>query len=181
MACSQILAGISNDCAPSLGGVKIVYIANYADVASTSINAGSKISAITMETGKKFYAYEFRRNTANMTSTLNIDAANGNSVSTDVVLQFLKQDTQKRIEMAALSIGELAVMVKDGNDKYWYLGHDFPVQASAGSAETGTAFTDGNKYNITLNDISLSFPYEIKVAPESESDTDYVDLDEIIA
>ena len=32
MACTQILAGITLDCASSVGGIKEVYIANYDDV-----------------------------------------------------------------------------------------------------------------------------------------------------
>lgn len=160
MACLQTLNGISLDCAASLGGVKMVYIANYDDVASTTITDGA-ISAITMTGAQGFHKYSFRRNTASMTSTLNVDATNGNTVSTDVVLSFLKQDTAKRIEIAALSIGDLVVMVEDANGKIWYLGKDLPVTASAGGAETGTTFTDGNRYTITLQDNSLSYPYEV--------------------
>jgi len=160
MACSQTLNGITLDCSPSLGGIKMVYIANYDDVAGTTITDDA-ISAISMSGTAKFHKYNFRRNTASMTSTLNVDATNGNTVSTDVVLSFLKQETAKRIEIAALSIGELVVVVEDANGKLWYLGKDLPVTASAGGAETGTAFTDGNRYTITLQDNSLSYPYEV--------------------
>jgi len=179
MACIQTLNGIAVDCEPSMGGLKIVYIANYADVTDFEVTDG-QITNITMASGKTFKKYEFRRNTASMTSTLAVDAANGSSVSTDVVLSFLKQDTQKRIEISALSIGELIMLVTDANGRTWMLGKDMPVMASAGGAESGTAYTDGNKYTITLQDNSKDYPYEVKTLPATQGDTDYVNLDTIV-
>lgn len=179
MACTQILTGITVDCEPSMGGLKVVYIANYGDVESFEINEG-QITAITMASGKTFKEYGFRRNTANMTSTLSVDPANGTSVATDVALSFLKQDTPKRLEISALSIGELAMMVQDANGRYWFLGKDMPVMASAGGAESGTTYTDGNRYTITLQDNSKDYPYEIKTTPASEGDTDFVNIDSIV-
>lgn len=176
MNCTQILNGISVDCEPSMGGLKVVYIANYSDIEAVSISGGRVIS-ITMNGDAKFKTYSFRRNTASMTSTLAVDPANGSSVSTDVALSFLKQDTAKRLEISALSIGELAVIVQDANYRYWYLGKDMPVMASAGGAESGTAYTDGNRYTITLQDNSKDYPYELKVDPETDGDTDYVKID----
>ena len=179
MACTQTLNGIMVDCEPSMGGLRIVYIANYSDVTDFEINEG-QITAINMASGKTFKEYSFRRNTANMTSTLSVDPANGTSVATDVALSFLKQDTQKRLEISALSIGELVMMVQDANGRFWFLGKDMPVMASAGGAESGTAYTDGNRYTITLQDNSKDYPYEIKTAPATEGDTDYVNIDSIV-
>lgn len=178
MSCIQTLNGIQVDCEPSMGGLRVVYIANYADVASYEINDG-QITTITMADSKKFKTYAFRRNTANMTSTLAVDPTNGASVSTDVVLSFLKQDTQKRIEISALSIGELVMIVEDANGRFWFLGKDMPVMASAGGAESGTAYTDGNRYTITLQDNSKDYPFEVKTGPATSGDTQYVDIDSI--
>jgi hypothetical protein len=180
MSCVQILNGIQVDCEPSMGGLKVVYIANHTDVTDFTITDG-QITSITMAEDKKFKTYSFRRNTANMTSTLAVDATNGTSVSTDVVLSFLKQDTQKRIEISALSIGELVMIVQDANGRYWFLGKDMPVMASAGGAESGTAYTDGNRYTITLQDNSKDYPYEVKTSPATSGDTDFVDIDSIVS
>ena len=102
MACVQTLNGISVDCSTSMGGLKMVYIANYSDVTGTTIASG-EVTNIAMGSGAKFHKYYFRRNTASMTSTLNVDVTNGSTVSTEVVLSFLKQETAKRIEISALS------------------------------------------------------------------------------
>lgn len=161
MPCSVALSGLARDCATSMGGIVEAYIANYDDVTAKTVTDG-QVSAVTMATGKHFLRYTFRKGTGSMTSTLNVDAANGvNYVSTDLVLLFTRMETTKRIEMAALAVNELAVIVKDANGKYWYLGYDEPVTASAGDGQTGTARGDGNRYSITLQDTSASFPYEV--------------------
>lgn len=158
--CNVNIAGLCKDCDASRGGIVEVYAANYGDLTPT-ISAGT-ITAITVASGASVYKYEFRKGTGSMTSTLNIDEANGvNYISTELVLQFSKMETRKRIEMAALAVGELVFIVKDANGKFWYLGMDEAVTASAGSGQTGQAIGDGNFYTITLLDNANTWPYEV--------------------
>ena len=163
MACSQVLNGIAADCQTNVGGVREVYIANYSDVTAIEVDDSSNmIKTITMADTAKFKKYAFKKNTSSMTSTLNVDPANGvNFVQTDLALVFAKQETVKRMEIAKLSLGELRVIVLDANGKYWFLGQEEFVSATAGTAETGTNRTDGNRYSITLTDYSSSYPYEV--------------------
>ena len=166
--CNQTLAGISLDCTTSLGGIKTVYIANYGDVLQPSVTAEGEITTIQMrtpaegETAPKFKPYQFRKQTGSMTSTLNVDETAGiNYVSTELSLVFTKMETAKRIEMSALAVGQLAVIVKDSNNKYWYLGYNDYVSSSAGGANTGTAKGDQNAYTLTLRDESDTYPFEV--------------------
>lgn len=163
MACSQVLNGIAADCQTNVGGVREVYIANYSDVTTIELDDSSNmIKTITMADTAKFKKYAFKKNTSSMTSTLNVDPANGvNFVQTDLSLVFAKQETVKRMEIAKLSLGELRVIVLDANGKYWFLGQEEFVSATSGSAETGTNRTDGNRYSIVLSDYSSSYPYEV--------------------
>ena len=163
MACSQVLNGIAADCQTNVGGVREVYIANYSDVTAIEVDDSSNmIKTITKADTAKFKKYAFKKNTSSMTSTLNVDPANGvNFVQTDLSLVFAKQETVKRMEIAKLSLGELRIIVLDANGKYWFLGQEEFVSATAGTAETGVNRTDGNKYTITLTDYSSSYPYEV--------------------
>ena len=163
MSCSQVLNGIAADCQTNVGGVREVYIANYGDVTTIEVDDSSNmIKTITMADTEKFKKYAFKKNTSSMTSTLNVDPANGiNFVQTDLSLVFAKQETVKRMEIAKLSLGELRIIVLDANGKYWFLGQEEFVSATAGTAETGVNRTDGNKYTITLTDYSSSYPYEV--------------------
>ena len=161
MPCIQTLSGLAKDCAANMGGIVEVMIANFADVTGVTITDGV-VSAVTMATDAKFKKYSFAKNTGSLTSTYNIDAASGvKYVTSDLLLQFNRMETSKRVEITALSLGDLAVIVKDANGKYWYLGKDEPVNASAGDGQTGTARGDANRYTITLQDESLEMPYEV--------------------
>ena len=161
--CNQTLSGITLDCSHSLGGIKTAYIANYGDVESVIVDdASGTISGLTMASGATFQPYQFRKQTGSMTSTLTVDETAGvNYVSTELSLVFTKMETAKRIELSALSIGQLAVIVEDSNGTFWYLGKDDYVSATAGGAQTGTAKGDGNNYTLTLRDESDTYPYEI--------------------
>lgn len=177
MACTQTLNGIILDCETSVGGIKEVYIAHYEDVvgkltvASTiTVDSnpeaepqtldGDMITAI--DAAGKFKRYQFRKQTGSMTSTLNVDEVAGiNYVSTELSLVFTKMETKKRVEIAAMAVGQLAVIVKDGNNKFWFLGFDDYVSSTAGSGNTGTSKGDSNNYSITLKDESDSYPYEV--------------------
>lgn len=159
--CNQTLAGISLDCANNKGGIKEVYIANYGDVTAVTESEG-KVSEITMAASAKFKRYNFRKNTGSMTSTLNVDETTGiNFVRTELSLVFTKMETPKRLEVSALALGQLAVIVKDSNDIYWYLGKDDYVSSSAGTGQTGTAKTDSNNYSITLAVEEDTYPFEV--------------------
>ena len=126
------------------------------------VAAEGKVTDITLEDGQFFKPYYFNRNTGSMTSNYTLDPATGvRYVTTDLVLQFNRMETAKRIEVTALAQNELALIVKDANGKYWLLGKDEPVMATAGEGVTGTARGDRNGYGITLQDTSLEMPYEV--------------------
>lgn len=163
MSCSlNTLAGIMGSCESNQGGIIEAYINHFDQVEEVTVES-DKITTITLKaSGEKFHKYNFKRNTGSLTSTYTIDPVNGVSfVTSDLSLVFAKQDTAKRIEISALALDDLVVIVKDANGRFWYLGYSEPVQASAATAQTGTARTDGNNYNITLQDTSLTLPYEV--------------------
>ena len=161
MACSNTMTGIPSECKDSIGGIKAAYIAEHADVVSLD-EAQGIITTITMAAGKTFKPFVFRKETGNFTSTINSDDAAGTTfVQSEIVLQFTKQETAKRLEIAALMVGNCAVIIEDGNGKCWFFGEDFPVVLTAGSAASGTAMGDFNGYNITLTDKSKALPQEV--------------------
>lgn len=178
--CTQALGGIQLDCTTSQGGIKSVWIARYDDVKPEVIlkqmtpteneTYGGKpedYKMVTFTGGSttvkdKFKVFEFRRGTASMTETHTADETTGNNyVTAELSLVFTKKDTTKRVEMAALSVGQLAVIVLDSNGKYWYMGYDDYVSASAGGSETGTAKSDRNAFTITLKTESATYCYEV--------------------
>lgn len=161
--CSQTLKGINLDCTNNMGGIKTVYIANFGEVESFAMDeTNGTITGLTMSSGTTFKAYQFRKGTSSMTSTLTADETNGlNYVTTELSLVFTRMETAKRLEMAALSVAQLAVIVLDSNGVYWYITPDEYASASAGTGETGTAKGDRNAYTLTLTTENTSYPIEI--------------------
>ena len=144
-----------------MGGILEALIANFDDVTGVTLT-DNQISAIAMASSAKFKRYTFAKNTGNLTSTYNLDPASRvRYVTSELLLQFNRMETAKRVEITALALGDLAVIVKDANGKYWYLGKDEPVNASASDGQTGTARGDANRYTVTLQDESLEMPYEV--------------------
>lgn len=161
MACNQTLNGLLRDCDGSLGGISQVLLANFDDVSAVTVG-DDIITAITMANSAKFKKYDFRPNTGSMTSTMQRNLENGSLYwQTDLVLSFSKMETVKRIEINAMAINDMVAIVKDMNGKYWYLGKDEPIIATAGDGQTGTARADRNGYGITLQDNSRLSPFEV--------------------
>lgn len=160
MTCNQTLNGLARDCNPSMGGIKRVLAANRDEVGEITIT-DDKVSAIATGTGK-FKEYAFSRNTGSMSSAYQINPENGiRYVQTDVVMVFNRMETTKRVEITALAQNDLVLIVQDANGKYWLLGRDEPVRATAGDGMTGTARGDRNGYSVTLQDNSHEMPYEV--------------------
>lgn len=158
MACAVTLNGISNTCENSMGGIKAVYLAPYAVFDGTVADG-----VITELTTTNFKLYYTKKNVSSMTSTYQIDVANGvNYVSTELNLIFARMSAEKRLEMNVLATGDLRAIVVDSNNTAWYLGKDEPVIMTAGTAQTGTAKSDGNNYNVTLTDESNELPMPLK-------------------
>lgn len=160
MSCTAYtLKGITNDCSTSKGGIREVYICDWAKDLFTVGASDNTVTALKADA--QFYKYYIKRNTSSFTSTATIDLANGvNYVSTELTLVFSKMETSKRVEMSALLLNDVAVIVVDSNNKAWCLGLNNPVNATAGTAESGVAASDGNKYTLTLTDESDTFPFE---------------------
>lgn len=169
MGCNTIKGFTLDLCQPNLGGIKNIWLADWeADVATLTGAEGE--TAAEKLIGNKVTAlkediiwthYPMRKNTCSMTSTLNNSTEGSSYVTTELAMVFSKMETQKRIAIQALAIGQVMAVVEDSNGERWFLGADEPLTATAGTGETGTAKADSNRYSLTLTDESLGFPYPL--------------------
>lgn len=162
MGCiSNQLYGIIADCEANIGGIKKLWITT--DYPKPIYDEDTNmIMYFENHGGITWYEYNFAKNTSSFTSTLNKDESAGTKyVSTELSLQFNQMDSTKRQEMEALSVNNMYAVVKDNNNKLWYMGYDLPVTATTGTGTTGTAVSDSNNYQITLTDESKEYLYEI--------------------
>lgn len=168
MGCICSFTGIPRDCSTSTGGIRRAWIGCYDEVSVTLDITKQKISEITA-LADTFKEFVFRKQTGSVTSTVNKDDATGSLFfESEITLQFLKQETAKRIEIASLAVSDVVVIIEDSNGRFWYFGYTNPVNLSTGTAETGTAMGDFNGYNVTLLDQSAVMPYEVEASAMEE-------------
>jgi len=176
MACTQTLSGLTRDCASSVGGIIEVLLANADDVTGITITS-DKVTAISLASSAKFHRYAIRRGNGSLNSTFTVDDTSGNKfVTSEVLMQFNRMQTQSRIEIMAMAQADLIAIVKDANGVYWLVGDtDHPLGISAGEGPTGAAISDRNYYGITLQTQTPELPVEILIG------TGGVDISEITA
>lgn len=166
--CANIKNFSYDACEGNIGGVKKVWLANYVDDAvvyepdsSITSTAGVITGWTSGASATTWYEYKFRKNTASMTSTLNVNDNGSSYVSTELSLIFSKMAADKRAAVMALVLSEAMAIVEDANGIKWFLGSENPLSATAGGGETGTAKADNNQYTLTLTDDSTSFPRQL--------------------
>lgn len=164
MACTSVtLNGVTLDCG-NVGGLKSVWIVDKLDVSGLTYTSG-EISAITMVTSKKFKKFEFRKGNANFVSTSTRNDANGTVfVDTTLTMNFNFMETVKRNDMVALTKANTYVIVKDNNNKFWFIGYDTNTDGYVGgsvNANSGAAMGDANNYVVTLTAQTAELPLEV--------------------
>jgi hypothetical protein len=162
MACTTLEA-IVKGCDNNIGSITKIYINDLENVTvdpSTDIDlANWIITAITVTAD--FEEFEFRRNTSNYTEEAAIDLINGSSFVTQTInLMFHRREGAKSRAIKILGEGQrdLAVIVLDGNGKYWYFEK---VQVTAYGEGSGTAKADGSKYSLVLTAEAENLAYEV--------------------
>jgi hypothetical protein len=162
MACTAI-ENIVRGCDNNIGSITKIYINDLENVTvdpTTDIDLATwTITAITVTAD--FEEFEFRRNTSNYTEEAAIDLINGSSFVTQTInLMFHRREGAKSRAIKILGEGQrdLAVIVLDGNGKYWYFEK---VQVTAYGEGSGTAKADGSKYSLVLTAEAENLAYEV--------------------
>jgi len=165
MAC-DLTAGNSLDCVDGLGGVEVVYIANYENLTTTAptVSAG-EITALTQEAATSVYKYELELEDADFVTTENRSAENG-TVYYETVLNFTidKMTKEKSEELKLVAAArKLFIIIKDNSGTYWAMGTDFGAMKQGGTnqATSGKAFSDKNGYTLGFTAKEKHFMYEI--------------------
>lgn len=162
MACTAI-ENIVRGCDNNIGSITKIFINDQENVTvdpTTDIDLATwTVTAITVTAD--FEEFEFRRNTSNYTEEAAIDLINGSSFVTQTInLMFHRREGAKSRAIKILGEGQrdLAVIVLDGNGKYWYFEK---VQVTAFGEGSGTAKADGSKYSLVLTAEAENLAFEV--------------------
>jgi hypothetical protein len=163
MACA-INAGYTQDCRDSVGGVKEVYFISVDDIASYTESSGV-LTAITKNTGKRFYKFAQKSNTASATETLTGSSENGTFYAAqEISLVFNKMQASMRNLLLLLAKNRLVAVVVDKNGTGWLYGRENGLDLNGGTAATGTAMGDKNGYTPTFSGQERELAPEVNAA-----------------
>lgn len=142
--------GFTLDCRDSMGGMELAYLIEFDNV-SGNIQSGGVVTTITKVTGKRFWKYNQKRETASWEEAYNDNSQNGTSFHTQTLnLVLNKMSGAQSQEVKLLAQNRLMAVVKDRNGKYFLLGEEVGLEREGGKAGSGTAPGDRNGYEITL-------------------------------
>ena len=160
MSCMPFsFTGISLDCG-NVGGLKSIYIADVLDVTDITV-ADGEVTAITMDSTKKFKEFNFRKGNANFSAeSTRDDNAGTNFVTTTTTASFNHMETAKRKELQGLSTANTYVIAKDENGKNWFIGYG-SYNSGSTSGASGAAMGDANQYEVTLTAMTTELPMEV--------------------
>jgi len=139
------------DCLESIGGIEVIYSVELSAKASITTDASGKISAMSLNSGKQFWQYDMRKETASWATTDTPSNENG-TLFFEQLLEFtaFQMTTTKRTELLLLKKQISMFIVKDKNARYWLLGEEFGMDYSAGETGTGLASGDRNGYALSF-------------------------------
>jgi len=149
MPCN-IIEGITLDCRQGAGGVKKIYLTEFANVSTITSSSGS-VSAITMVSGKKFWTIELELEDAQFDENATVSIENGTTFyEQTLVFSVYKMTAKNRNIVRLLTQNRLMVIVQDADDVYHLAGETRALHLTASATSTGKAMGDKNGYSITL-------------------------------
>lgn len=149
MACT-IIEGITLDCRQGAGGIKKLYLTEFANVSSITSSSGA-VSAITMASGKKFWTVEVELEDAQLNEDATVSIENGTTFyAQTLTFSVYKMTAKNRNIVRLLTQNRLMVIAQDADDVYHLLGETRAMHLTASTSTTGKAMGDKNGYSITL-------------------------------
>lgn len=160
MSCN-ITAGFTLDCRDSSGGIEYIYVGN---TASTGITASNGIiTDFGGLTASSWFKMEVPKQSSFFSEEITTSEENGTVFyDQQVSVVFPKLSAEKRNQIALLAKNrKLAVVVKDGNGKFWSVGATRGAHLLSGTNATGTAYGDLNGSTLVIQGLEPEPSYEV--------------------
>jgi hypothetical protein len=149
MACN-LASSVALGCKDSVGGIKRVYITELANKATLTKTAGV-VTAFTLLTGKRFWVYDFEKETAELMETITRSDENGTTFyAQELKLRLNKRDTTKRNEIKLLALNDCMAIALDRNGTYWLAGEENGLSMQTSTSTLGKAMGDFNGFDLVL-------------------------------
>ena len=165
MSCVQTLAGLADDCSINFvgGANRQIYLISRQGGLKATLTSGVvtalKDGSDTAITSSDVKAYDFRKNSSSLTSTL--QTGDVEYFESAVAGTFAGLTTTKFTELKEILKDAVAVVVVDNNGTGWIIGVESGADVTNLVATTGTAKTDANQIECTFTAYEAHLPYEI--------------------
>lgn len=154
MSCTTIVT-IGKSCGNNLGGIKKAWFMDQDDfeaLGGTNTVLAGKITASTIvpPSPSPFVNMYFKRNAASLVGSPQVDFGSGSTVyNYTLSMMFQKREAAKSHALNIMGEGQryLVAVILDSNGKYWFVEN---LQLNGGDETTGTARTEGSKYDVTM-------------------------------
>lgn len=132
-------------CKGGAGGIKAVYITEFANlVTAPTVTASTfTITAMTLSTGKKFWTYDLGKEMGFFTNPGTYTPASG-TISYEPEVNFTIKTLADAVtyELHNVAKNTCLVIVRDVNDNYWLFGLSRGMDLMAWNAQSGTNIQD---------------------------------------
>ena len=157
MPSCAVTSGYSIECRDSVGGVEVVYLIENSALYDASGNSrvtesSGVVSALTKNTGKRFWKFEVPRGTANTSNGITSSIENGTFFYTHKVsFPINDRSATTRNIITTLAKNRLTFVTKEGDGSYRMFGKEFGLQLETSEGGSGTALADRNGYVLTFS------------------------------
>lgn len=149
MAC-LLTSGRTEPCKDTLGGLKAVYFANFADADGAFTIASGEVTAIGVGLTEVF-KYDLRADGNTFAQAMVSDKNTGTSVNTQTTTLALKKlDKDTSLQVDLLAKGRPVMILQDRNDNYFLVGQTEGNDLTGSDINSGGAKADFNGYNLTF-------------------------------
>lgn len=156
MTC-EITSGYAIECRDSVGGVETIYLIENSALYDASGNsrvtsASGVVTALTKNTGKRFWKFEVPRGTANTSNGITSSQENGTFFYThQVVFPINQRNATIRNIVTTLGKNRVTFVTKEGDNLYRMFGKEFGLSLDNSEGGSGTALADRNGYMLTFS------------------------------
>lgn len=155
MACA-ITGGYAIECTESVGGIETIYLIENSNLYDASGNsrvtsASGVVTALTKDSGTRFWKFEVPRGTASATNSISASPENGTFYFThEVKFPINSRSATVRNIVTTLAKNRLTFVCVEGDGTSRLYGKEFGLQMTGTEAGSGTALADRNGYMLTF-------------------------------
>ena len=156
MPSCAVTSGYAIECRDSIGGVEIVYLIENSALYDASGNsrvteASGVVTALTKNTGKRFWKFEVPRATASTENGITSSIENGTFFYTHkVTFPINDRSASTRNIITTLAKNRLTFVTKEG-DTYRMFGKEFGLTLESSTGGSGVQLSDRNGYTLVFS------------------------------